>query len=403
MQDDLTGATSTPADETSVRADLEAALAGWGEDEGATASTEPATEAKAAGATEQAAGQEKTASERARDEKGRFAPKDASQPAEAQAATQAAVTEQPAEQQITEPAAQSVEGRPPPGWSVASKAAWEQIPPHIRADIVKREEEVNNGFAKLRDYKGLDQYAAMAKQSGTTLETALQNYVGMEQMLRRDPKQGLIAIAQNVGLNQQQLAQLFGAAPSHQTGPANGATQGDQQATGYEDDPYVQAAVQAALKPVTEKLGSLEGYFQNLKQTDQQRQLSQAQKVVDEFAASDQYRYYSDVEETINNLLVKGLVTRTGDFRADLATAYDMACQLHPEVREALINERISKTEEKRRAEAEKAEADKRAKAASATRAAVSVRGAPSGPVSAPAGSKGGVRDDLAAAWDAHS
>jgi hypothetical protein len=152
-----------------------------------------------------------------------------------------------------------------------------------------------------------------------------------------------------------------------------------------------------------EKLGSLEGYFQNLKQTDQQRQLSQAQKVVDEFAASDQYRYYSDVEETINNLLVKGLVTRTGDFRADLATAYDMACQLHPEVREALINERISKTEEKRRAEAEKAEADKRAKAASATRAAVSVRGAPSGPVSAPAGSKGGVRDDLAAAWDAHS
>ena len=96
------------------------------------------------------------------------------------------------------------------------------------------------------------------------------------------------------------------------------------------------------------------------------------------------------------------MVPLSGDTRKDLAAAYEMACQLNPEVREALFNERVSKTEEKRKAEADKAEAEKRSKAEAAARAAVSVKGAPTGPVSTPEGSRGSVKDDLAAAWDAH-
>lgn len=416
MQDDLTVATSTPAEENSVRSDLEAAFAGWDDDA-------PASDATVA----EPAPDEGTADARARDEKGRFAKAVAD-------ATNGEATEEdvraqweraegekeepkpdtpPAEEQPSEgepePLAATVEGRPPPGWSIKSKAEWDQIPAHIRADIIKREQEVDNGFAKLRDYKGIDQYAEMAKNSGTTLEAALKNYVGFEQLLQQDPVRGLLAIAQNAGINQQQLRQMFGGtAPAanqpHQNGQANGASQGAQDEY---DDPYVrdavQKALQSALNPLTEKLSTLETSLQSRDEAHQTRQYAEAQKIVDEFSASDEYRYFSDVEETINRLLTTGVIERSGDFRADLAKAYEQACYLHPEVREALINDRFRKTEEEKRAQADKQTEEKRAKTEAAKRASVSVRGAPSGPVSNPAASKGSVRDDLEAAFDAFS
>lgn len=414
MQDDLTGATSTPADD-SVRADLESAFADWKpEDEfSAPSAKEPAeaaTEAEAQPAPDEGEPSKQPSGERNRDEKGRFAKKEGDEAQEGQQPPPPDVTAeaetQPDPEPEPEPQAEPVEGKPPPGWSIKSKAAWDQLPPHIRADIVKREEEVNNGFVKLRDYKGLEPFANMARQSGTTLEDAVRNYVGMEQLLRRDFKQGVIAIAQNMGVAPQQLQQIFGgpapAAQPHQNGHANGAT--DQNLSQDDlNDPYVKAIIENALRPVTQELNTLKTTFQSRAEADQQREQTAAQKIVDEFRASDQYRYFSDVEGTINDLIQKGMIEFSGDYRTDLATAYDMACQLNPEVREALINERLSKAEEKRKAEAAKADADRRAKADAAKRAAVSVRGAPSGPVSMPVNSKGSVRDDLEAAWSEHS
>ena len=44
---------------------------------------------------------------------------------------------------------------PPSSWSVKAKASWDQIPQEIRDEIVKREAEVSQGFAALRDFKDL--------------------------------------------------------------------------------------------------------------------------------------------------------------------------------------------------------------------------------------------------------
>jgi hypothetical protein len=408
MQDDLTEATSTPTEDTSVRADLEAAFDSW------TDSDAPATDVAAPEPTDS----------RARDERGRFrkaaetAPEATEEDVRAQwereeepkaepAPDKPATEEQPPQEE-PEPLAAEAEGAPPPGWSIKSKSEWEQLPSHIRADIIKREQEVNNGFAKLRDYKGIDQYAEMAKNSGTTLEAALKNYVGFENLLNQDPMRGLLAIAQNAGISRQQLQQMFGgAAPAsqpHQNGQTNGAAPAGQDEY---DDPYVRDAVnralQSALNPLTQKLSTLESTFQSRQEADQERQISQAQKVIDELKSSVEYRYFSDVEETINRLFTTGVIERTGDFRTDLAKAYEQACYLHPEVREALINDRLRKTNEESKTQADRLAEEKRAKSEAAKRASVSVRGAPSGQVSAPVNSKGTVRDDLLAAWDAHS
>lgn len=409
MQDELTGATSTPAEEISVRADLEAAwnAAEAGETGAADTGAAPAADAGKAAPT---AAEQAAAEALARDERGRFTKKEGESeaPGAAAAETGAAPAVDPAAAalaggapQVVDPAAQAVAGRPPPGWSVQSKAAWDGLPDHIRADIAKREEEVSSGFAQ---YAGVKPYADMARESGTTLPEALGRYVNMEQLLRKDFKQGIFAIAQNMGVTPQQFQQMFGgaapAATPHQNGQPAAAT---DPALGDLDDPYVKAAVNGALAPVLQRMDALQTTIQDRQLAEQNREVANAEKVVNEFRSSDKYRYFSNVEKTINRLIESRMIDFTGDYRADLAAAYEMACQLQPEVRDALIKERIAAADAEKAAAATKAEADKRAKAEAARKAGLSVRGAPSGPVSAPGGSKGTVRADLEAAWDAHS
>lgn len=183
MQDEKPGGDiNATAEDDSVRAALEAAFEGYESDTGSVAEKAPA-EDKAEKLTDPLQEAEKPADGRVRDEKGRFVAKDdrltenaqtPSDPAKLASAqvqpdnlaTQPQDAQQPQQDQ-------AVEGKPPPGWSVKSKAEWDSLPPHIRADVIKREQEVNNGFAKLGEYKAIDRYMDMAKRSGTTLDVAL--------------------------------------------------------------------------------------------------------------------------------------------------------------------------------------------------------------------------------------
>ena len=99
--------------------------------------------------------------------------------------------------------------RPPPGWSPASKVAFDTLPESVKADIAKRELEVNKGFEKLSSYKGIDKYVDMAKQSGTTIDKALENYVGLEQLLRRDVFAGIDQVLINSGVQPRAFFQAW--------------------------------------------------------------------------------------------------------------------------------------------------------------------------------------------------
>ncbi len=99
--------------------------------------------------------------------------------------------------------------KPPPGWSRASKVAFDALPDAVKEAVAKREREVDQGFAKLKKYKGLDKYVEMAERSGTTLDKALEQYTGLEDLLRRDVFAGVGQILRNMGLNPHAVLQAY--------------------------------------------------------------------------------------------------------------------------------------------------------------------------------------------------
>lgn len=311
-------AESLPA-EDDIFSDVQAALqevsdAGEGKTEPAPAPVVPSDDAA-------------QAPDRLRDEQGRFTSSPTGDKAEPQG-------DQSNPELVSPPSeAPPAPGAPPPSWSVKSKAAWEQLPDHIRADILKRESEVNNGFAVLRDYRDLKPYAEMAKQHGTTIKDALDNYVGIENLLRRDMGAGLRQICQNFGLDQQQTASLFSQL-------AGGAQPAANQNAAQGDDPLA-AILQPFLTPLTQELATLRQQVSEREKAHQTAAEHTLMQSIEAFAANPANRFYPELQDTMIRMFETGFVPLTGNHAADLKAAYDAAANLVPEVREALIEQRI--------------------------------------------------------------
>lgn len=204
--------------------------------------------------------------------------------------------------------------RPPPGWSPTAKAAFDALPPSVKDAIAKREEEVNKGFEK---YAGVDKYAKMATDGGTTLANALEQYVGIEQALRRDVFAGIEAVLRNAGTNtrefvQQYLARNGGAAPQQ----AAAGNQAQTHQPVFDPDTIRQTAAQEARQ-----------YIETQETT----------REVNAFSSDPANRYFENVKPMMADLLLSGRATSLKD-------AYDMACWANPEIRTLLINEQSAKT-----------------------------------------------------------
>ncbi len=304
------------------------------------------------------------ASGRLRDESGKFATKVGSEPARPDPA---AATGQPDAR-----AAPAAPSAPPPGWSVQSKAAWDALPEHVRADIIKREHEVDQGFAQYEGMKVLRPYVELARERGTSLPAALDHYIGIENLLRQDFVQGVLRIASNAGIQPQQLAVALASylpsAPNQ-----NGAADDGQWAQPF--DPNV---LQPWLNPLTQQVNQLTQLFAQQQQAEHARSLGVVNSALDRFIADPAHRYFQNVEPTIIQLIESGIVPRTGDHVADLNKAYDMACNMHPEIRELMIKDRLAKGSDTRR----QSEKDAAEKARLASR---SITGSPSNGAAAPA------------------
>lgn len=286
--------------------------------------------------------------ERARDEHGRFAPKEPTAEAKPEAQKSPAEAKSPVEEKAPEatPAAIKPSSSPPPGWSPKSKSEWEKLPEHIRADIAKREEEVAKGFSEYSGMKELRPYAEMAQSQGITLKGALDRYLGIENLLRQDVFKGLEQIASNYGLNRQQLAMYF--APE---------AMGIQTPDGKPGqlDPSL---LQQHLNPLAQELQGLKALLSQQQQEQHNTAARAINTAIERFVADPAHRYYANVEDTMAQLIESGMVPRTGDFTADLQAAYDTACRLNPEIAELQLNERLAKQEDSKRA-AEKEAAEK--------------------------------------------
>jgi len=317
--------------------------------------------------------------ERVRDERGRFAPKEAKadEPAKVEAKAEPEAIERPADPKLEAPVQQTAQvSAPPPGFSVKTKAEWDKLPEYVRADIVKREQEVSDGFKQYSGMKEIMPYVEMAQRGGTTLKAALDNYTGLENLLRQDVVKGVSQIAANMGTHPVELAQrifqAYGQQPFQQV-----------QADPSNPQPFDPSVLQQHLNPLLQKVSTLEHHITQQQQAEQARQQSVIYTAMERFKSDPAHRYFENVRPLMAQLFNGGVVQETGDTLADMKTAYEMACNLDPDIRELSFKERIAKDEADRK-QREKDAADK------ARQASRSITGSPSAAVRETADTKSG-------------
>ncbi|MGX1105448.1 hypothetical protein [Bradyrhizobium elkanii] len=305
---DVLPGTSEQPSTPSVRESIEAAVAQQREAPDTSATEQPQQQAAEPAAAEKPPAE-------GRDEKGRFVAKPAAATAQVEQGKEAAQQDAPAaaaDQQQPKTAA------PPTSWSPTAKAAFNELPQPVKDAIAKREDEVNNGFAKLAEYKPLDRWIEEAKKGGTDLATAVATYRGMELELQKDFVNGIALIAQRQGVSPLHLAQgivaRFGGGPS-QSGQPGAQHQPHQQ--GPTVDPLIAA-----------RLDGLEQTFRN-------QQQASVNDEIERFASDPKHPYFHNVRETMGHLMNAGQAT-------SMADAYEKACWANPEIRALLIKEQAA-------------------------------------------------------------
>lgn len=226
--------------------------------------------------------------ERARDEAGRFAPKQADKPAEV------APVAQDGQQQTQAPETPATVAPPPQRFAKFAQEAWAQAPETVRAEVIRMEAELTKGLNEYQQrWEPLKQFDEMAKAGGTTLDQALSAYVNMENLLRSDPVRGLVEICHNAGIDPAQVGQILAGQQ-----PTGGAS------------PEV-AALKAEIANLKQEL---QGVGQTISQRDTLAQV--------EAFAKDKPRF-DELSETIAEMLSTG-------FAKNLQDAYEKAERLNP-------------------------------------------------------------------------
>ncbi len=337
---DLINAGAEPAGSLSIRDTL---AAEW---EKASAPETPV--APVAASAETPAPQE-TAAEaeaRIRDEKGRFAAKPDEPAKPAVEAAAKPVTEKPAEEPGKEAeAATKAPVGPPPGWSVAAKAEFDALPEAVRAAVAKREEEIDRGFAKLKDYKAIEtQHSSQAQQYGVSLPEFINRLAAAEKFFQTQPLDAMKWMAQTYNIDLSQLAgtPAVPAVPAQVPGAA--PTQ-------------VPATNDAVVQPLLQEINALKQIVYGDKR-------NQINTQVETFFADPKNKYSENVADQMVVLINEA--KRAGQ-PVDLPSIYETACFMNPEVRAALIKEQTGKVQSEQIAKAKLTADQARAAGASIT------------------------------------
>lgn len=402
--DELNGGAATEDDnaapvagEGDLRSEIAGAFQSLREAEDGASSEGTATPAQKADEQAAPSARSQAAQNRNREDNGQFAPGRREQAAPAQGADQQqTAVPPPVGRQQAPQASHAVAGAgsdapaagPPPGWSVASKGAWEALPQAVRDDIAKREREVSAGF---QAYAGLGQYLDECKQAGKSIGQVFGDYYRLEKMLIANPGQGLHEMVRRLGWTPEMAIQALGGVAQRRTHQVGQQQPGHQQPD--DEDPLAEV-IRPFMQPVLDKLNAFEAGQRAQAQAAEERMASDAETALADFAADPKNRYFGNVWSDMERMFQTGYVRVTGNWQTDLQTAYAIACQNNPEVRNVLIQEH-------QRAEDAKARQVAADKVARARRASVSVSGSPGGGTAAPAGgaANGTVVDDVRAAF----
>ncbi len=334
-----------------LRADLEAAI------EVVESPSEPVVSTPV---IPEAAEPAQSAVDRNRDDKGRFAAKAEEEAAAAQQAAQGAQQAtnelQPQEQQQEIPQW----SKRPASWKKDMEAHWTTIPEDVRRYIYEREGDVRKGIGQYR--AGHEQWSKMEEvfkpysqtfqQLGVSPTQATQYLLNADAKLRYSPPQEkaryFSELAREYGIDLQQVYQLPPVPPEYQQ-------------------------MQQELNKLRQQQASWE-----------MQQTQSLQTEIESFA--ENHEHFEAVKPAMSALLQSGQAR-------DLQDAYDKAIWASPEIRASLLQQQVGDAQKK----AGQQSLLQRQQAAS-----VSVKG--SSPASGSAGGpKGTLREEILAAWDAHS
>lgn len=364
----------------SLRETLEAAVKGE-EVEAPAVTSEPAQDAISQAAEPQAAADETGAPEapsepadgaRARDENGRFAK--APEPGQEN-------TIEPATAPDADPPSEPI--RVPASLPAPLKAKFKDLPEDVRTAFVKLDEDRTAAKAqwdtKAERFNRLEEILAPRREKfqlqGLDDARAIQTLFAAQDMLDRNPLEGLSYLARSYGVDLRQI----GAQPT-------------QQQPGYPPE------FAAVLQPLMSEVQTLKHSIAQRDQYEAQASLQQGLAEIEAFRADPANLYFDDVREDILVLMDSG---RAGT----LKEAYEAACWANPVTRPLLISQRegeAAANAAKAQAEAKaQADAQARAKSQASQRAGGSVTGAPGSTVAQAAqGSKGSIMADLRAAME---
>jgi hypothetical protein len=169
----------------------------------------------------------------------------------------------------------------PARFSERAKAEWAAAPETVRADVHRMQEEFSKAYKVYKndfdEMSKIRHFHSMAASHGTDLNTALTNYVGMEQKLRADPVAGLDMIVNNLNLRTP-------------TGERIGFRDIAYHVLSQSPDQLRQLQMGNQQHAATQQIGALHSQIQHLQQTMQQmhtnQQFVQTRSAIDVFADS---------------------------------------------------------------------------------------------------------------------
>lgn len=235
-----------------------------------------------------------------RDEAGKFAPKPP------QDLKQAAPVEQKPAPVAEQPAKPTAFHEAPKRFSDDAKAAWETAPEPVRAEIHRAVKELETGINQYREFvEPLKPYAQLAQQHNTTLQKALDNYIGLERALKSsDMSQklgGIEEVFRHAGINPRDwAAQLLNQTP-------------DQ----------VQSQQDATIRELRQQIGRLEQQIGGVTQTFQQQREQSTLDEINKFASAPEHSRFEELADDIAFFMKTGRAN-------DLSEAYQLAERLNP-------------------------------------------------------------------------
>lgn len=191
---------------------------------------------------------------------------------------------------------------PPSRFSADAKAAWAAAPDAIKGEVHRAIRELESGIQqKDAMLEPLKPYFDLAKQHGTTVDTALGNYVRLEQLIIKDPRAGLEALAKNLGTDLPRLFAMAGFKP------------------GQAGQPQPQTAPE--IQQMRDHIANLEAELKGIKQSNEQQLQTQTMREVEAFSAK--HSRFDELAPEIQKLLETG-------YADTLEEAYEKAVRLNP-------------------------------------------------------------------------